>query len=57
MRGITLARVTFYPVRPVHDELRITEHIQARIDLTRQRREHMELPRPWIHCRNHWRGV
>ncbi len=32
MRGITLARVTFYPVRPVQDELRITEYIQARID-------------------------
>ena len=32
MRGVNLARVTFYPVRPVQDELRITEFIQARID-------------------------
>jgi len=32
MRGVNLASVKFYPVRPVGDELRITRFLQARID-------------------------
>lgn len=31
MRGVRLARVTFYPVRPAGDRLRVTSHLRASI--------------------------